>query len=490
MIDLKGAHDRRQAVAAVQAGRAREAHTIASEVLRASRNDRDMLRVLGQSALMMSRWAESAKAFERYLTLQPNDVYAMVDLGRALLGGGRVEDAKARFEKALAVSPGFAPAIVSLADLAERGCDDDEVKRLLGPFVEAGTETPPMAVVFARMLLRAGACERAAALADKHLRNPRIDNNMRQMLCEKTAKAYEQLGQYDKAFAAFRDSNELRAQPFRADEFIAYIDSLMNVFSPANLAKLPRGRDRSPLPVFIASMPRAGSTLVEQIIHAHPQAFGAGEISDFQDVVYALPGTLGSMWSYPACLGDLRQEHADNVAKRYLASVRELDRAAKRIVNKHLDNAMCLGMVELLLPGARVIYVKRDAMDNCFSCYMAQIATSTFHWATDLRHIAVAYKQHERIMEHWRRVLSVPILEVRYEDLVDDAETWIRRIIEFCGLPWDDRCLRYWEADRRVLTLSYDQVTKPIYKSAVKRWQKYEEYLQPLKDELARGGSA
>ena len=487
MIDLKAAHERRQAIAAMQAGRAREALTLATDLLRTNKNDRELLRVAAQSALLLGRFDESAKLFERYLALQPSDLYAMVDLARARGLSGHAADAQARYEKVLSLSPGFAPAITGLADLHERRHESADAERLLKPFVDAGTETAPMAVVYLRVLLGQGRYEEATALAHKQLKNSAIDDNLRHQICEKAAKAYEQLGRYDEAFNAFSQSNALRAQPFRDEEFIAWHDQVIRAFAPVNLTKLPRGRDRSELPVFIASMPRSGSTLVEQIIHAHPRAFGAGEIDDFQAMVQSLPNTLCSMWPYPACLGDLRQEHVDQLGRRYLNGLREYDRRAARIVNKHLDNYRVLGMVELLVPGARIVHVKRDPLDTCFSCFMAQIATNTFHWATDLRTIAIAYKQYERIMAHWRSVLSIPILDVEYEDLVEDPDTWIRRIIEFCGLPWDDRCLRYWEAERQVLTLSYDQVTKPIYKSSVKRWQKYEEFLGPLKEELARG---
>lgn len=485
MIDLTGAHERQQAISAMRAGKFRDAYNLAASLVRNNKNDLDMISIHGQCALRIGKFSEAAQSLEKFLQRKPDDLPTLIDLGKAYLWDGKESEAKMRFEKALALSPGFPPAIVGMADLCERRNDDAAVEQWLGPIISAGNESPAMALIYTRMLLRAKRFDEVLALTAKHLANANIDNQMRHFLYEKAAKAHEKLGQLDKAFAAFSDSNALRAEPFDAKAFVAHYDQIINVFSAANLAKLPRSKVRSDQPVFIASMPRSGSTLVEQIIHAHPKAFGAGEINDFHDIVSHLPSTLGSMWPYPGCLGDLRQQHADQLARKYLDSLRHYDKRATRIVNKHLDNYQTLGMVELLLPGARVIHVKRDPLDTCFSCFMAQIATNTFHWATDLRTIALAYKQYERIMAHWQSVLKVPMLTVQYEELVDDTETWARKIIEFLGLPWDDKCLRFWEAERTVLTLSYDQVRQPIYKSAVKRHEKYAQFLGPLKEALA-----
>lgn len=484
MVDLKAAHERKQALAAFSAGHYGKSLQLATKLLRTNKNDHDLQRVVGQSAMRMGKYEDARKALERVIALQPRDVVAKIELGYAYLWDGKVAEAQAQFEKCLAAMPGFPAAIAGQADAFDRENDYDAVERLLKPFVEASNENSTMAITYARMLIHRERYDEAATLARKHLDNKALDSVSRHFLCEMAAKAYEKLGQYGDAFAMFSDSNAVKAQPFSPAEFIQKYDEIISVFSSKNLERLPHSKARSDVPIFIASMPRSGSTLVEQIIHAHPKAFGAGEITDFQEIITDLPSTLSSMWPYPGCLGDFRQEHADTLARQYLSALGQYDRKAARVVNKHLENYRHLGMVQLLLPGARVVHVKRDPIDNCFSCYMAQISTNTYHWSTDLRNVAIAYKQYERIMAHWREVLKIPILDVQYEDLVDDTETWIRKIIDFCGLPWDDRCLRYWEAKRTVMTLSYDQVNKPIYKSAVKRWQKYDEFLGPLREEL------
>ena len=489
MVDFKATHERRQAVTAFQAGDFKRARVLANRLLGKHKNDNELQHIHALCCLNLGQYAEARKGLTRLLTLRPLDPALLSDVAYSYLHAGDLEEAHAYFDKALQSAPQFTPAIAGKANAYDRAGAYDEVERLLKPLVDSSMESPAMAVTYARMLQQKGRHEEAAALASRHLASNTLDDTTRHFLCEMAAKSLEKLGQYDKAFAAFSDSNALKAQPFDVEAYIASFDDLMAVFSKENLAKLPRARLRSDLPIFIASMPRSGSTLVEQIIHAHPQAFGAGEISDFEAIVNTLQHSLGSMQLYPACLGDFRQNHADELAKRYLDELRSYDARAKRIANKHLNNTRQLGMVELLLPGARIIHVKRDPLDNCFSIFMAQISTFVSPWSSDLRNIAIAHKQYQRIMEHWHEVLSIPILDVQYEELVADPETWIRRIIDFCGLPWDEKCLRYYEADRSVMTLSYDQVRKPIYKSAVQRWQKYEQFLGPLKEELARGGA-
>jgi len=147
-------------------------------------------------------------------------------------------------------------------------------------------------------------------------------------------------------------------------------------------------------------------------------------------------------------------------------------------------NYLHLGMIAALFPQARVIHLRRDRIDNGLACFITSLLPALIPWATDLRHIGFVWRQYERLMAHWRATLDLNILELRYEDLVDYSEAQIRRIIGFCGLEWDDRGLRFWEAERVVLTPSYDQVRQPIFRSARGRWRTYEPFLGPLQEAL------
>ena len=400
------------------------------------------------------------------------------------IGQGQFDESIRTYDRVLKTNPEFALAISGKANVLMRRGQHEQARALLEPYIAAGREDGYMAMVYAQAQLAAGEHQECIALAARHLNDRQLDLVNRRILLELIAKAYEKLGDYAKAFEAYTKSNEITAIPFDPAKYVAEVDEIISLFSAENMARLPRASNASEAPVFIASMPRSGSTLVEQIIHAHPKAFGAGEITEFQDIVVNLPERIGSFQRYPMCLGDFTQAHADALAEEYLAELKSRNRTASRIANKHLLNYRYLGMVALLFPKARVIHVQREAMDNCFSCFMASLDPRSHPYATNLSNLGLAYRQHLRLMEHWTAALDIPILHVEYETLVAEPEKEIRRLIDFLGLEWDDRCMKFHEVKRDVLTLSYDQVNKPMYSSAVKRYEKYEAHLAPLRAAL------
>ena len=249
---------------------------------------------------------------------------------------------------------------------------------------------------------------------------------------------------------------------------------------------MPRSANRSKLPVFIVGMPRSGTSLVEQILASHPQVCGAGELEDAHGMTVTLATMLGGKIAYPACLTSAKRRHLDELAQRYLAKLSKFSRTAMRVTDKMPHNFMALGLIELLFPGAHIIHCKRDPVDTCLSIYGLEFNTN-HPYADNLEHLGAYYLEYLRLMEHWKTVLSVPILEVQYEELVADQEGVSRQMVEFCGLPWDVRCLNFHQAERVVTTHSYDQVRRPIYKQSVARWKNYESHLAPLIAALSQG---
>jgi hypothetical protein len=248
---------------------------------------------------------------------------------------------------------------------------------------------------------------------------------------------------------------------------------------------LSRATNQSELPVFVAGMPRSGTTLIEQIIDAHGQAHGAGELTDLDRLYFDLPRQLGTAVPYPQCLEEMTSEQAEGHGQTYLRTLGRLaGRDVLRVVNKSLLNYRSLGMTALLLPAARVVYSWRNPVDVGLSIYMNDLHPTMHPYATDLRHIGLAYRQAERLLRHWKEMLDLPVLEVQYEQLVSDPEPNIRRIIDFCALPWDDACLTPHASGRTVMTLSYHQVSQPMYRSAIGRHERYRPYLAPLLEAL------
>jgi hypothetical protein len=171
------------------------------------------------------------------------------------------------------------------------------------------------------------------------------------------------------------------------------------------------------------------------------------------------------------------------LAEAYLARRSAVCGSARRVTDKMPTNFFYLGMIALLLPKARIIHCRRDPLDTCLSCYFTNFRNRPAH-ACDLEDLGIYYRHYQRLMEHWQGVLPLEILEVRYEDLVEDLPAQTRRLLDFCGLPWDERCLRYYENQRPVQTSSVWQVRQPIYTTSIGRWRHYEKYLQPLLDAL------
>jgi hypothetical protein len=231
-------------------------------------------------------------------------------------------------------------------------------------------------------------------------------------------------------------------------------------------------------------MPRSGTTLVEQIIASHPQVFGAGELCHIGAMVAGLPARLQTDTTYPECVTMLDERLARSLAEDYLEKLRALGDDAKRVSDKMPANFFNLGLIALMFPNARVIHCRRDPLDVCLSIYFQQFAYG-HNYAYDLSDIAVYYRQYKRLMHHWHAVLPLEIHEVQYEKLIADQEAVSRRLIDYCGLPWDESCLEYYKNKRAVQTMSNWQVRQPIYTHSMQRWKHYEKHLDELKEVLA-----
>ena len=297
----------------------------------------------------------------------------------------------------------------------------------------------------------------------------------------------DKLGRYDEAFAQATGANVLRRPPYDPAIHQQTFDRLIAYFTRERITALPRAEHRSQKPVFIVGMPRSGTSLVEQILASHPSIHGAGEL-DFINRVFA--GTLSMLSAtandYPACLDRLTVDIANGMAEIYLRPLIALDPGAERITDKLPLNFLHLGLIALLLPDAHVIHCRRDPLDTCLSCYMTEFALAN-DFKYDLTHAGLFYRLYERLMEHWKSVLDIPILDVDYEQMIAEPEVQSRRLIEFVGLPWDEQCLRFHESKRAVITASTQQVREPIYNSSVQRWRHYEKFLGPLKTALGTG---
>lgn len=421
---------------------------------------------------------EAVACYEKALTGKPDSATFHQQMALGLQSLGRYEEAIAHCDLALRFDPGSENALAGKADILQKQGQYRQSRDLLRPLVQSGRANANTILVFTEAEARVGEIDLAIGMLEAMLERDSASRNERQQAHASLGNLYDKCGSYDQAFANFKQSNSLKQGRFNPLKHEAYVSRLIATYTPELLAARAGGIGSTDFPVFIVGMPRSGTSLVEQILASHPAVFGAGELDIIQKFTHVL-STRYQPVNYPECMNLAGFDVLEGLAGDYLAQLRNLNPVASRITDKMPHNFLHLGLIQILFPGARVIHVGRAPLDTCLSCYFQEFSTS-HSYAYDLTLLGEYYRQYERLMAHWRKVLGLPMLEVRYEDLVDDQEGISRRMIEFCGLEWDDRVLRFHETQRNVATPSFDQVRQPMYRKSLQRWKNYESHLGPL----------
>jgi FkbM family methyltransferase len=444
---------------------------------------------LGTALMTKARSAEAAAEFREAVRLKPDFADALTNLGGILAAEGQDDEAMACYRRVLELCPNRPEAHANLAtSLLEEGRQEEAVAHFrealrLNPYQVAALASVAIHGLFPLSDTEVG---RVRAL----LAEPRLPPGDACVLEFGLANMRSRAGEHDLAFDHFRRGNDLRRGIFhklgvafdpRAHR--AWIDRMIGTCDAGYFERARGAGVDSETPVFVVGMPRSGTTLVEQILAAHPQVYGAGELREVMQVAEALPGELGSPARYPECLAGAPAAALRGQAERLLARLERRGGGAGRVVDKMPENYLHLGLIATLFPRARVIHCRRDPLDTCVSCYCSYFRGLPFTW--DLQDLGKYHRQYRRLMDHWREVLPLQMLEVDYEDLVANQEEVSRRLVAFAGLDWDDRCLAFHENRRAVHTVSTLQVRRPMYASSVGRWRRYEAHLGPLQEALA-----
>jgi hypothetical protein len=249
------------------------------------------------------------------------------------------------------------------------------------------------------------------------------------------------------------------------------------VFTPEFIRSNQGHGNDSDVPVFVVGMIRSGTTLVEQILASHPSVHGAGERLDFARLAGGYQNQYGS---FPESCRGYAGDELTRLGTEYVRSLRTASPVALRIIDKMPANYRLLGLINLALPNARIIHLRRDALDTCISCFSILFAGEQ-PFTYDLAELGRYYRAYDHLMQHWRTALPKGVmLELDYEDLIEDIEDHARRIVAHVNLPWKDDCIRFFENRRPVRTASTLQVRRPAYKTSVGRWRPYGEMLAPL----------
>jgi tetratricopeptide (TPR) repeat protein len=408
------------------------------------------------------------------LKLRPTYVEARTNLGLTLIFLGRLRDARPYFAKTLKNAPRNVQAMYGMAQIATLEGRFEEADTTLKRIAELDPNMPTAWAALGNIRKMTNAdsewFKRAAEIVKSNL-HPMDEANLRFAM----GKYCDDVNDFAQAFQNYQRGNELlkaAVYPYDRQKRSRRIDDLIRSYSREALSNIQGTGSSSNKPVFVVGMPRSGTSLTEQIIASHPAAFGAGELPFWETQIVSDPSITQSILSQPARL---------KLAESYLRVLDGHSQTAPRVVDKAPVNSDFLGIIYSVFPNARVIYLQRDPIDTCLSCYFQQFAAG-LNFTLDLSDLAHYYREHQRIMAHWRAVLPPGfILNVPYEELVADLESWSRKMLSFIGLEWDARCLDYHLSNRQVVTASAWQVRQKIYKSSVARWRNYEKFSGPLK---------
>ena len=405
-----------------------------------------LLNNLGNAYRDLDRLDDAAKAYQKAAAINPDHAKVWLNLGTAMSHLGRREEGIAALRRAIAVAPRYGDAYMQLVDMSRPGLDDPIIADM-----------------------------------QHYLADPATSAVDRMHLAFALGRVHDANGAFDKAFGYFRQGNQMKRGTlnFSIEGERRFLASLAEVFDKEFMATAPSSDISDDTPVFIIGMMRSGTTLMEQILASHPDVESGDELPWIPDLTLrgAPVGDLG----YPQSVRAMSRAELTQRGNRYIELMRQRFGAkALRITDKLPGNFLAAGFISLALPGAKIIHMRRNPYDACLSIY-ATLFAELHYYAYDLAELGEFYTLYDGLMRHWDEVLPGRILHVSYEDLIARPEPEIRRVLEFCGLPFDARCLDFHQTERRVRTASANQVREKLHDRSIGRWRNYERFLDDWK---------
>lgn len=506
----------KQGAALQEAGRLQDAANAFQAILKDYPRQSDALYWLGVIAAQAGQLQRAIEFLERAVKEQPSNAFYRNYLGYCHLQNAEMIKAIVNLEKAVAAQPDFIAARLNLAEAYNWAGRNDDALALSQKTLQMRPGDPRIKHSIATSFSNLGRMDEAAATyrdvialepryyesyeglataykfgkdepelkaIESYLTEQNLPTKDRESLHYAAGKIYNDLKDYDQAFKHYNAAKTITGAGYKIARYITFVDQAEHAYTKEFLASWYGKGHKSDRPVFIVGMPRSGTTLTEQVLSSHPKVYGAGERNDMQRISTALINRLGGTLEHGPKFDDLKAHDLKAAAESYLEMLRRHSATAERVTDKMPHNYESLGLISMYFPNARIVHCVRDPIDTCVSCFM-QHFHSAHGYNAGLESLGLYYRQYVRLMDHWKKVLPIPILDVRYEDMIADQEGMARRLIDFVGLPWDDACLRFYENERAVTTPSRWQVRQPIYGSSVKRWKNYEQHLQPLIEAL------
>jgi tetratricopeptide (TPR) repeat protein len=441
---------------------------------------------LANSLVRLGMLHDAVSIFRKVLNLQSDDLIAHQMLNATLVKLGELNEAVAGYDRMLELSPNNPRILVAKAKVLDRKGDKQQAYELLKPLIKQYPNDAKIAVAFATVCNEDGRRNDAIIVLETIIGNSQIklQPETAREVHSVLGQLYDSVANYKNAFSHFQQMNILKARTIDIEKFTQDIDEAINTFSAEALKNTPNSTIPTNSAIFIIGMPRSGTSLVEQILASHTEVTAAGELNDILKYAKEIADLVDSHNPYPHYLSELTTDICNSIAQRYISRLNDISSSSRYVTNKMPHNFLVLGLISKLFPQARLIHCRRDSRDTCVSCFF-QNFTHGHHYATSLETLGAYYRQYEKLMSHWEKVIDRPVITIQYEELVADQESQTRRLLDFLDLPWDDRCLNFYNNERVIHTASYDQVRQPIYYKSVGRWKNYENYIQPLLKALA-----
>ncbi|MBT3619206.1 MAG: tetratricopeptide repeat protein [Porticoccaceae bacterium] len=390
--------------------------------------------------------------FDSILKILPEEPVTLTSRGNALKTQGRKEEAIDSYRRAIKKYPAHGEAYYSLANLKLFSFTDKEIEAM-----------------------------------ESQEANPGISYMARIYLDFALGKAYEDMGDFDKAFSYYERGNSFKRSQsrYKAEDITTEFHAQADVFDDSFVQAIASSGAKAADPIFIVGLPRSGSTLLEQILASHSQVDGTMELPNILSLAQKLRrgDKLSGTSHYPSVLKTLDAEALSKFGEAYIKDTRVHRGSAPFFIDKMPNNFRHIGLINLILPNAKIIDARRHPMGCCFSAFK-QLFHEGQEFTYGLEQVGTYYKDYVELMDHWDKVLPGKVLRVQYEEVVSDLDTQVRRILDYCGLDFEENCISFYETDRSVRTPSSEQVRQPIYQSGVDQWKNFEANLEPLKKAL------
>lgn len=441
---------------------------------------------LGEIFLQRGELDKAHEAFTRALYFKPQYLEAHKQLGSTLEKQHDHEGARQIYEKAASLFPEDTECLNRLGNLALYIGDMETARHHYARVLEIDPTRTGARMNLIRLDDSNGEVEALLEIAEQEMAEE-ADNYLTRYAL---GSALDKLGRYDEAFENYLEANRLKrpSYDYKPENYTALFQEIAATFNSDFLEGIgERGGkdwgDKAEAPIFILGMPRSGTTLTEQILGSHSRVQPLGELDTFSKLATGVRPADKEGVSYPHTVKDYLPGVFKEIGRLYLELSGGDASAPLFFTDKMPENFKFLGLIHLVFPNAKIIHCRRDPIDTCISCFMQNFASGQF-FSYDLAELGKYYRDYAALMDHWEKVLPGRFLTVQYEDTVADLESQARRLLDHCGLPWEDQVLEFHKTDRPVWTASAGQVHKPIYTSSVARWQRYEKHLGPLVEAL------